>query len=83
MLRRLVALVGHAPGLWLVYREPLPAPVRRPNVVAVGLTLAAMAAAGLLAPDGRRGVAVLVTWIVGHFAWGIWLARALPEPDHG
>ena len=83
MLRRLVALVGHAPGLWLMYREPLPPPVRRPNAVAVALTLMAMATAGLLAPAGQRGMAVLLTWLVGHFAWGIWLAVKLPEPDGG
>lgn len=83
MLRRIVAFFGHAPGLWLMYREPLPKPVRRPNAIAVGLTLAAMVAAGVLAPAGQTGWAVLVTWVVGHFAWGTWLALKLPEPDDG
>lgn len=81
MLRRVIAFFGHAPALWLFYREPIPPPLRRPNALAIGLTLAAMAAAYLLATDGGVGRAVLVTWLVGHFAWGTYLAAKLPEPE--
>lgn len=70
-----VAFAGHVPGLsiaarwrWVPAHRLTPALVRV-NVVAVVLTLAAMAAAGLLARDGERGWAVLVAWLVGHFAW--------------
>ncbi len=77
MLRRAIAFVGHLPGLWLFYRETIPPPLRTPNAIAVGLTLAAMAVAYAVAD----GWAVLWTWIVGHFAWGTYLAAKLPEAD--
>ncbi len=83
MLRRLIAAVGHAPALWLFYREPLPHAVRRPNAIAVGATLMAMAAAGLLAEPANRWSVVFWTWIVGHFAWGAYLLVKLPEPLSG
>ncbi len=80
MLRRTIAFVGHLPGLWLVYREGIPHALRRPNLLAVGATLAAMGVAGVGAPAGSRGWAVLITWGVGHFAWGAYLAFHLPPP---
>lgn len=80
MIRRIVAFFGHAPALWLMYRETIPPPLRRPNAIAVVLTLAAMAAAYVLAPSGSPGIATLVTWIIGHVAWGAFLAVRLPEP---
>ncbi len=79
MLRRIVAFFGHAPALWLLYRETIPTPLRRPNAIAVLLTLSAMAAAYALAPGGSPGMATLVAWIVGHVAWGAFLAIRLPE----
>lgn len=81
MLRRLLAFFGHAPALWLFYRETIPVPLRRPNAIAVALTLAAMAASYALVPEGSAGVATLAAWILGHFAWGTFLAARLPPPD--
>lgn len=79
-MRRVVAFFGHAPGLWLVYREPLPHIVRRPNAIAVALTLTGMALAFFTVPS-QPGLAVLVAWLVGHFAWGTYLALKLPRPQ--
>jgi hypothetical protein len=81
MWRRVIAMVGHAPALWLVYREPLPRAVRRPNLYAVLATLTAMLVAGVRAPPGGRLTAVLVTWAIGHGLWGIYLFVRLPPPD--
>lgn len=78
-LRRAVAWLGHAPGLWLCYREPLPRPLRRPNVVAVLGTLAAVTTAVLLAPHDGAALAALLTWATGHVAWGSYLAWHLPS----
>lgn len=77
-LRRLVAWGGHAPGLWLCFREPLPSSLRRPNAVAVLLTLVAMLVAGLLASPSERLAAVGATWLAGHVLWGSYLAWKLP-----
>jgi RsiW-degrading membrane proteinase PrsW (M82 family) len=76
---RLAAWLGHAPALWLLYREPLPRSLRLPNVLAVLATLAAMAAAWFLVADlPQRVLAVVATWLVGHVAWGTYLTRRLP-----
>ena len=80
MLRRVIAAVGHAPALWLVYREPLPKVVRFPNLIAAVVTVGAMVAAYRLAADAEPWMAVLWTWIVGHFAWGAYLFVKLPPP---
>lgn len=76
--RRLIAWLGHAPGLWLVYREPLPRPLWRANALAVGATLAAMAATWALWSGPHPAAAVLLVWAVGHVAWGSVLAWRLP-----
>lgn len=82
-LRRLVAFGGHAPALWLFYREALPVPLRRPNVIAVAATLVMMAvvpfAARAAGAATEAGWLVLGTWLVGHFAWGTFLAVKLPD----
>ncbi len=80
MLRRVIAFFGHAPALWLLYRETIPPPLRRPNAIAVALTLTAMAVAFGLAPGGSPGLATLISWVIGHFAWGAFLAIRLPAP---
>jgi hypothetical protein len=77
MMRRLVALVGHAPGLWLAYREPIPPELRRANVVAVMATVVAMAAALVFVDEGGW-LRPVVAWLVGHLAWGMFLAWRLP-----
>lgn len=77
-IRRLVAWGGHAPGLWLLYREPIPRPLRRPNLYAAVGTIAAIGIAVAGAPAGQRLIAGLATWAVGHVAWGTYLAWHLP-----
>lgn len=77
MVRRLVALFGHAPGLWIVYREKLQPELRRANLMAVAATLIAMAAIVCFL-DEARWIGVLVAWLVGHLSWGAYLARRLP-----
>lgn len=73
MQRRLwlaaVAFAGHIPGLKLFTRTRLTPQLVRVNVVAVALTLAAMGLAFALSPNGARGFAVLVAWLIAHFAW--------------
>ncbi|GMU64117.1 MAG: hypothetical protein AMXMBFR36_03910 [Acidobacteriota bacterium] len=84
--RRLVALFLHAPGLWLIFREPLPKELRRPNLVAATATLGAMAATFWLAPaPWGRPWGVLAAWLAGHLAWGAYLtwdqSRRHRSPD--
>jgi len=81
MLRRVIAAFGHAPALWLVYREALPKVVRRPNAFAAVGTVLAMVVAGVATPADARWAAVFWTWIVGHFAWGAYLFVKLPDPE--
>ena len=69
----LVAFLGHMPGLLLV-GHPLDPQIKRQNAIAVAATLVAMGASWWLAPGGRPGLAVLVVWLFGHFAWSSWLA---------
>ncbi len=74
-----LAFVFHAPGVVVLAGRRLTRRARRVNLLALALTLLAMAAAYLLAVDGGVGRAVLVTWLVGHFAWSVlfsvWIAR--------
>lgn len=79
MLRRLVALLGHLPGLWLLYRFRAGPALLRLNAAAVLLTLAAMALAGWLSADAPFEP-VLWTWAAGHLVWGAVLAT---RPDAG
>ena len=79
MLRRLVALIGHVPGLWLLYRETLPRELRLANLVAVVATLVAVLVVVWRA-DVVSGLDVVVPWLVGHFVWGAYLAWRLPAP---
>ncbi len=70
----LIAFVGHAPGLWWFARRRLGPRALRVNLVAVALTLLAMAVAhGFPGGDGPWG-RVLVAWLVGHFSWSCVLA---------
>jgi hypothetical protein len=65
----LIAFLGHVPGLKLFARCRFTPALVRVNVVAVVLTLVAMAAAWLAAEGGQRGWWTLVAWLVGHFLW--------------
>jgi hypothetical protein len=80
--RRLVAFIAHAPGLWLVYREPLPRQLRRGNVLAILVTLAVMGGAWLAADQARRPAAIALAWLAGHLTWGAYLAARLPPRAH-
>lgn len=64
-----LGFLGHAPGLKLVARVRFCRRFVRVNLIAVGLTLAAMAVAGLLAPSDAAGRWVFVVWLVLHFTW--------------
>lgn len=72
-------MCGHAPALWLLYGERMPAGLARKNAVAIGLTLAGATAAAL---SGRGRSAVWragLVWLAGHVAWGAYLASRLPS----
>ena len=72
--RRLVAFAGHAPALWLVYRETLPRALWAPNAIALAVTIGAVALAWRASP-----LASLTAFVLGHVAWGAILARRLPR----
>ena len=77
MLRALIAITLHRPGLWLFYRIKAPVPVRRKNKLALIASALVMVCAGLAAPPGFRLAAVLVVWAIAHLAWGVYLAFAI------
>ncbi|MCA9693609.1 MAG: hypothetical protein KC636_28700 [Myxococcales bacterium] len=80
MSRRRLALLAflfHGPGLRLLAGYRFSRPLFRANVVALALTLAAMAVALLAAPPGSRGLPVLIAWAIGHFAWSVILASVV------
>jgi hypothetical protein len=79
IVRQLVAFACHAPGLYLFYRERLTGALVRHNLVAIALTLVAMAVAWALAPAGYELWGPLGAWVVGHAAWGAYLALRLPH----
>ncbi len=74
-----IAFFGHVPGLKVIARCRFTPALVRVNVVAVGLTLVAMAVAWSVAAEGERGWATFVAWLVGHFAWSTifagWILR--------
>ena len=83
-----IAFAGHTPGLKIMAGSRFTPLLVRVNVVAAVLTVAAMVAAGVLAAPGEGPWAVLVAWLIGHFAWSVvfssWIlaggAIADPEP---
>ncbi len=81
--RRAAAFLGHAPGLWLVCREPLPRALWVPNAVAVLGTLAAAATAWWTVRPPLRLAAALAAWAAGHVLWGAFLAVRLPRRGAG
>lgn len=68
-----MAFAGHAPVLWLLYRETLPRALWGPNAIALAATLAAVALAWRASP-----LAALTAFVLGHVAWGAMLAWRLP-----
>lgn len=66
--------IGHAPALWLIYREPLPRPLRWPNLIAAAATLASMGLTYALAPPPWDLLGALIAWVAGHSMWGLYLA---------
>jgi hypothetical protein len=66
-----IAFFFHAPGLWLLYRLRIGPQTQRQNVIAIALTLMAMAIVHVLTHDV---FAVGLAWLAGHAAWGTWLA---------
>jgi hypothetical protein len=65
----LIAFLFHGPGLRLLTSFRMSRSLFRANLVALGITLAAMAYAGAVAPVGSKGAAIFLAWIVGHFGW--------------
>lgn len=80
--RRLVVGLTHAPGLWLLYGEPLPRRLRLRNVAAVLATVLAVAVAVAVTHGTTRPIAGVAVWLAGHVAWGAYVAWRLPAYDH-
>ena len=67
-----LAFAFHAPGLRIFAGHRLRPPIVRLNVVAIGLTLVAIAMAASL--HERRLLAGFIAWVICHFLWSICLA---------
>jgi hypothetical protein len=67
----LVAIAFHAPGLRLFARYRVNRSTLIANLVAVGITLAAMVWAGW---RYRTPASVVVAWLIGHVVWSACLA---------
>ncbi len=82
-----IAFAGHTPGLKIMARCRFTPWLVRINVVAALLTVGAMVAAGVLAAPGGGPMAVLVAWLIGHFAWSLvfsaWILAggAIADPE--
>ena len=81
-----IAFMGHTPGLRLLTSVRFTNRLVKVNVVAAGLTIVAMIAAGLFAPEGSVLMTVFWAWLIGHFAWSFifagWILSggAIAEP---
>jgi hypothetical protein len=64
-----IAFLFHVPGLKLLTDEPLPDRIAIPNLLAIGLTLAATVGLGWY-----RWWYGAAAFAVGHFLWGAWLS---------
>ena len=73
-MRKIVALFFHLPGLRILYGAKATPGLLRTNMKAVGATLVLMAAAGFIVKPPHQLMAVFVVWLIGHFAWGIYLS---------
>lgn len=75
--RTVVAVFGHAPGLWLCYGESLPRELKRRNLFAALATVLALAAVAALVRGDDLVPALLVCWGAAHLLWGTYLAWRL------
>jgi len=76
--RRFIAWIAHAPGLWGFYREKLPVPMQRANLIAIVVTLVAVASVLVLVRPGYRLATAFIVWVSCHVTWGSYLAWHLP-----
>jgi len=70
----IVGVVGHGPGLKLLFRRSLPPAARRENPIAIITTLIALMTAAILGVGWQWLVTI---WLVGHVAWGVRVAWLL------
>jgi hypothetical protein len=73
-----IAFMGHVPGLKMTSRCRFSQRLIVVNVIAVVLTLVAMATAFATAADGHRLWPLFIAWLIGHFVWStifaIWIS---------
>jgi hypothetical protein len=74
LIRAIVAVVFHRPGLWLFYGIRVPVHVQRMNRVAIAAVMLAMAGSAIFVRPQLRVMAVLIAWALGHILWGFYLA---------
>jgi hypothetical protein len=77
LLKSLVAVTLHRPGLWLIYHERVSETIRRKNSIAALTVAVGTAATAIMVPRDCRLFAALTVWAVGHLAWGTYLAFAV------
>ena len=77
-MRRAVAFLFHAPGLRIFYHERLTPDLARANLLAVTATLCAILLAHRTAPEGEQMFRAVIAFVLGHVAWGAYLALRLP-----
>ena len=78
-VRQAVAFAGHAPGLWLLFREPVPRALWALNVALLSLTAAVAVTAAVIIEGPARWPSAVGAWAVGHGVWGAILAARLPD----
>lgn len=77
--RQLVAFAGHAPGLWLLFKEPVPRRLWVMNAALLLLTAVLTVVVASLIEGATRWPAAVGTWALGHTVWGLILAAGLPH----
>lgn len=70
----LIAFLFHGPGLRFFTRFRMSRWLFRTNLIALGVTLGAMAALAIFGPVGVRTKATFAAWLVGHFGWSLFLS---------
>jgi hypothetical protein len=74
----MVAFLAHGPGLYLLAKRPMSSAWLRWNVLALTATATAMVVSAFLLLDrGLAGMGIAVSWMIGHFVWGVLLARGV------